>query len=386
MLSMQVKPITNSRYYFSSENYYFTSQLSTQWLGVSAEKQNLLGEVDVNVLEAIVSGVLPSGDVIGMTTSPNGKSNHRGGYDLTFSAPKSVSYLALVCGHKEFIDLHTNAVKTVLKLIEREAAEARKMGKEGMEYEKTGNLCFATILHDTSRDQDPQLHIHALLMNFTERLDGKWRALASDITRNHGTMEWIMNNQIFLGMVYRSEIALGLKDMGLEIEHTGDAHGLFEIKHFDKNMLERMSKRRAGIEEQIKSMHSKSLKAYDRATLDSRKPKVNIEPDVLRERWDNESKSLGINPETYLATLKERTHASKMIKEAESDKQYTGMGVLEAISHLEEKKLSFTYQELLQAGLYFSLGEQGFEELMQDIDKAIGVQQLIALDTEDTRF
>ena len=110
-----------------------------------------------------------------------------------------MSYLALVCGHKEFVDLHLSAVNTVLKLIEREAAEARKSGKESMEYEKSGNLCFATILHDTSREQDPQLHVHALLMNFTERLDGKWRALASDISRNHGTMESIMDNQIFFG-------------------------------------------------------------------------------------------------------------------------------------------------------------------------------------------
>ena len=228
MLSLQVKPINNPKYYFAKENYYFTNQLTTQWVGLGAEKQNLLGEVDVQTLEALVGGVLPSGDVIGFK-SQSGEIKHRGGYDLTFSAPKSVSYLALVCEHNEFVDLHLNAVKTVLKLIEREAAEARTSGKEGVAYEKTGNLCFATILHDTSREQDPQLHVHALLMNCTERLDGQWRALASDISRNHGTMEWIMDNQIFLGLVYRAEIAMGLKDMGLETETTGDPHGLFEM-------------------------------------------------------------------------------------------------------------------------------------------------------------
>ncbi|HAU1484343.1 TPA: conjugative transfer relaxase/helicase TraI [Legionella pneumophila] len=385
MLSLRVKPIKMPGYYFDKENYYFSNQLTTEWVGLSAERQNLSGEVNVLSLEAVVRGALPSGDVIGLKTQ-SGEIKHRGGYDLTFSAPKSVSYLGLVCGHKEFIDLHLNAVKTVLKLIEKEAAEARKSGKEGMEYEKTGNLCFATILHDTSREQDPQLHVHALLMNFTERLDGKWRALASDISRNHGTMEWIMDNQILLGLVYRSEMALGLKEMGLEIEHTGDAHGLFEIKHFDKTLLERMSKRRTQVEEHIKWMHSNSLKAYDRATLDSRKSKEVISPEELRIRWKAESEALGINPVTYLATLKDKTKESHTPKEAMSNNQELDRSVLDAIAHLEEKKLTFTYQEVLQTSLYFSLGEQGFEALMSRIDQEIDAQNLIALNTENSSF
>ncbi|HAT6349346.1 TPA: conjugative transfer relaxase/helicase TraI [Legionella pneumophila] len=385
MLSLRVKPIKMPGYYFDKENYYFSNQLTTEWVGLSAERQNLSGEVNVLSLEAVVRGALPSGDVIGLKTQ-SGEIKHRGGYDLTFSAPKSVSYLGLVCGHKEFIDLHLNAVKTVLKLIEKEAAEARKSGKEGMEYEKTGNLCFATILHDTSREQDPQLHVHALLMNFTERLDGKWRALASDISRNHGTMEWIMDNQIFLGLVYRSEIALGLKEMGLEIEHTGDAHGLFEIKHFDKTLLERMSKRRTQVEEHIKGMHSNSLKAYDRATLDSRKSKEVVSPEELRMRWKAESEALGVNPATYLATLKDKTKESHTPREALSNNQELDRSVLDAIAHLEEKKLTFTYQEVLQTSLYFSLGEQGFEALMSRIDQEIDAQNLIALNTENSSF
>ncbi|MDP1615240.1 MAG: relaxase domain-containing protein, partial [Methylococcales bacterium] len=110
MLSLRVKPIKMPGYYFDKENYYFSNQLTTEWVGLSAERQNLSGEVNVLSLEAVVRGALPSGDVIGLKTQ-SGEIKHRGGYDLTFSAPKSVSYLGLVCGHKEFIDLHLNAVK-----------------------------------------------------------------------------------------------------------------------------------------------------------------------------------------------------------------------------------------------------------------------------------
>ena len=32
MLSMQVKPINNPMYYFAKENYYFSNQLTTEWV------------------------------------------------------------------------------------------------------------------------------------------------------------------------------------------------------------------------------------------------------------------------------------------------------------------------------------------------------------------
>ena len=66
MLSMQVKPINNSKYYFDKEKYYFSNQVTTEWVGLSAVRQNLSGEVNVLDLEAVVGGTLPSGDVIGL--------------------------------------------------------------------------------------------------------------------------------------------------------------------------------------------------------------------------------------------------------------------------------------------------------------------------------
>ena len=388
MLSLRVNPISNpketAKYYFSKDNYYYTGELSTQWVGLGAQKLNLSGEVKVDSIESLLAGELPNGEIIGLK-SKSGEIKHRCGYDLTFSAPKSVSYLALVSGHKEFIEAHQNAVKKVLTIIEKEAAGARKSGKDGIEYEKTGNLCFAAILHDTSREQDPQLHIHALLMNMTERLDGKWRALASDLSRHHGTMEWIMDNQIFLGMVYRAELAMDLKKMDLEIEHTGDPHGLFEIKHFDKALLTALSKRRKQIEEEAKGMHSDSLKAYDRATKATRNQKKSTDPETLRQKWKAESEALGVNPARYFEQLKQITRESRTSSGTVGQPQQ-GDCVKEAIAHLAEKKLAFSYQDIVLTSLHFSLGEQGIDSLIQQIDGRIAAKQLIALDDEDKRF
>lgn len=387
MLSLQIKPIMNAKlsanYYFSKDNYYFSGELSTSWYGVGAQRLGMGNEVKVDQLEALLAGTLPNGEVIGLK-SQSGEIKHRGGYDLTFSAPKSLSYLGLVCGHNEFVELHQKAVTKVLSIIEKEGAQARKMGKEGVEFEKTDNLCFAQILHDTSRALDPQLHTHALLMNMTERADGKWRSLASDIQRKNGTMEWIMANQIYLGLIYRSELALGLKELGLEIEQTGDAHGLFEIKYFNKDLLSNISKRRIEIESQIKGMNSVSLKAYDRATLQTRKAKETVDPEALRLQWRDESKELGIDPSTYWNTLKQNT--SQKASPIEGTNKTHQEGVLDAISHLESVKISFSYQELLKSCLYFSLGEKGVDGLIKGIDEEIKKGTLIPLDCENKLF
>ena len=388
MLSLQIKPIpsgeTAGSYYFAKDNYYFSNELSTLWQGKAAARLNLQGRVEQETLKTMLNGTLPNGDVITKNTA-TGETKHRGGYDLTFSAPKSLSYLALVGGHQEFVELHNQAVSKVLSFIEEHAAEARKQTPAGMTYEKTKNLCFATINHDTTREKDPHLHTHGLLMNVTERSDGKWRALASDFYQKHGTMEWISQNKIFLGLMYRSEIALGLKSKGLDIEFTGDKHGLFEIKHFDPTLLGQLSKRRTQIEDKAATMISHSPRAYDVATLATRKQKEINNPKELHEAWVAESQLCGIRPQTYLDVLKEKTLAEQTqpivaLKEGAEDI------IKDAVLHLSEKKLHFEYNELLEAGLYLSLGQYRLQDLLPAIEKAMKSENIIALDDEQQRF
>lgn len=387
MLSLQIKPIQSGseagEYYFSKDNYYFSNELSTAWQGVASQRLNLKGEVTQETLKLMLNGTLPNGEVI-TKKSATDETKHRGGYDLTFSAPKSLSYLALVCGHTEFIELHNNAVTKVLTLIELHAAEARKQTSDGMLYEKTKNLSFATINHDTSREKDPHLHTHALLMNATERSDGKWRALASDYHQKHGTMEWISKNKIFLGLVYRSEIAMGLKEHGLDIEFTGDAHGLFEIKNFDQNLLDRLSKRRSQIEKQVTSVGYFSQKAYDTATLSSRARKEINDPKVLRESWINESLLCSVDPKTYLNDLKNQTK-NEISMDVKPSKEAHNI-VEDAIFHLSEKKLQFEYNDILEATLYLSIGKLGLQDLLSALDQKIEDKVLIALDGEKRQF
>ncbi|MEZ9934346.1 relaxase domain-containing protein, partial [Vibrio sp. 10N.261.46.E12] len=53
------------------------------------------------------------------------QSEHKPGMDLTFSAPKSVSILALVGGDARLIEAHNKAVTLTLEQIEKDTAQTK---------------------------------------------------------------------------------------------------------------------------------------------------------------------------------------------------------------------------------------------------------------------
>ena len=73
------------------------------------------------------------------------------GYDLTFSAPKSVSLLMLVLGDGRIRPAFVKSVRETMKLIE-ENAHVRVRRNGVYEDRKVGNLCWGEFvpLHVTS--------------------------------------------------------------------------------------------------------------------------------------------------------------------------------------------------------------------------------------------
>ncbi|WP_252347150.1 relaxase domain-containing protein [Acetobacter sp. P1H12_c] len=58
-------------------------------------------------------------------THRDGEWSHRPGWDLTFSAPKSVSVMAEVAGDRRLIDAHEAAMQRTLALAEQHMAATR---------------------------------------------------------------------------------------------------------------------------------------------------------------------------------------------------------------------------------------------------------------------
>ncbi len=91
-------------YYSHEDNYYASGSLDSRWMGEGAEKLGLKGEVASADMDAVRQGKLPDGS--DLSRMVNGVNKHRSGYDLTFSAPKSVSVMALVGEDRRFIEAH----------------------------------------------------------------------------------------------------------------------------------------------------------------------------------------------------------------------------------------------------------------------------------------
>ncbi len=101
------------------------------------------------------------------------------GYDLTFSAPKSLSALWALgdAGTGEVVAAaHDAAVGAALGYLEGHASLSRR-GRDGVEQVASAGFAAALFDHRTSRTGDPQLHTHALVVNKVRCTDGAWRTL-----------------------------------------------------------------------------------------------------------------------------------------------------------------------------------------------------------------
>ena len=234
--------------YFERDGYYARDDPEhrevSAWAGKGAEALGLSGPVDADTFRDVLEGTVPDGS--GWRLGRPGKDGslvHRPGRDLTFSAPKSVSLVALLGDDAAVTAAHDKAVKRTLAWLEETTIRTR------MKDPETGRLCFAggqkmmaaTFRHDTSRNLDPQLHTHAVIANMVLGEDGgtprsgKWRTMAN---------ESLYRRQKLIGMVYRSELAQELQALGYRVEKT-HADGRFEIAGVSREVIDAFSKLRS---------------------------------------------------------------------------------------------------------------------------------------------
>ena len=104
------------------------------------------------------------------------------GFDLTFSAPKSVSVawaLADEPTRERIRAAHRKALEQVISYAERQVF-ATRIGAGGAVSEDVRGVVAAAFEHWDSRAGDPQLHTHVVVLNRVQAVDdGKWRTLDS---------------------------------------------------------------------------------------------------------------------------------------------------------------------------------------------------------------
>lgn len=242
------------------------------WLGTGAASLGLFGEIQDQQFRNLLRGLSPTGD---RKLVKNADSERRAGWDLTWSVPKSVSVLWSQADpdvRKRIEACLQNSVKIGVNYLERVAGFTRR-GEDGWLHEKA-KLTFAGFEHSTSRAQDPQLHVHTVLLNVAIRTDG-----------TTGTLEprEIYRHQFAAGAVFRAELAAQLeRELGLRAMREGPA---FELLGVDRELMATFSKRRADIEAALKERGLKGGKAAEIAALDTREKKQSLPREELFSAW-----------------------------------------------------------------------------------------------------
>lgn len=221
--------------YLTQDNYYLESgQASSQYYGNGSDSLGLGQQPVTNEqLTELLNGELPNGDQVGR------EGEHRPGWDVTFSAPKSVSVQGLVGKDDRILQAHDAAVKTALDHYESHLVTRIRTNGE-VHKEITGSMVAATFRHDTSRELDPQLHTHALVLNITQSADGQWRSVSS---------ESLYKLQRELDGIYKTELEARINQLGYAT--TRDEKGNFEITTVPAKVRDAFSNRSAQVEAEL---------------------------------------------------------------------------------------------------------------------------------------
>ena len=247
MLSVGKVGPANAGYYESAvvagvEDYYAgEGDAPGVWVG----RCDLVGAVAGSLATAVDSKLLlearcaPDGSKLGRTTVTERSVT---AFDLTFSAPKSVSVLYALGDERVVAAVeaaHTAAVEQAIASVSPRIAYTRT-GHAGAAVVDADGVFGVRYRHRTSRALDPQLHDHVLISNAVRTIsDGEWRMLDA---------RGLYRNAKAAGVEYQSFLRAGLRaSLGVEFDPV-DANGQADIIGIDPAVLADFSTRSADIE------------------------------------------------------------------------------------------------------------------------------------------
>jgi conjugative relaxase-like TrwC/TraI family protein len=241
------------------ENYYSErGEVNGNWIGQLAEEWGLTGEVTSEQYARLVAGqdphtgeqlirFVPSREAVNNYGEEITTSEHRAGWDATFSAPKSVSLAALVGDDERVRVAHRESVEKALEVFET-YIQARGGGNKPAIT--TGKMIAAQFEHTAARPDHengyaaPQLHTHVVIMNMTKTEQGEIRSVQP--------LE-LYRTQQYATAIYRTHLAEKLQALGYQIE-VDRRTGAPEINGFSKEYLQEASPRREEVKKEAQEM------------------------------------------------------------------------------------------------------------------------------------
>lgn len=346
---------------------YFAEHLSTgeyhtengkspgTWVGRLTEQFGLSNDqaIESKDFEAIVKGFNPK---TGQSYILRRKSNRIVAREMLFSAPKTVSILAVTMQDDRLKKAHVTAVTEAFEALERLAQSRVRAGQwiNADGKRDTGNVIAARFTHETSRELDPQLHTHNVVFNVTfDEQEGRLKALDPN---------FIYNSTSYVTEIYRSVLARELKSIGYEIE--GGRH-TWRIKGVSNEIESLFSKRSAQIEKEVQKIQKKTgvdVETRGRALIAglTRKSK---DHKVSEADYVNFQKSqLNLKQFRELQELTERAQPSSI---PGRDKDEVAIESVDyALKHVFERSSVVHKHDLIREALKHAMGDASYEDIL----------------------
>lgn len=353
----------------AKDNYYTEGKrVAGEWHGRLADQWGLKGEVREEHFHRLSEGQHPvSGEQLVRHQTVREYLNeqgekiktmeHRAAWDATFSAPKSASLTALVGGDDRVREAHRQSV--AIALGEMEQYVQARLGSN-LPAETTGKWVAAKFEHDSARPVDgyaaPQLHTHVVFFNLTETANGDIRPLQP---------RELYKTQQYATAVYRSELAVRLKQMGYQIER-GES-GQPEIKGYSKDYLKASSPRRQQIEAALTKANQRGAGAAQIAAHQTREGKLDISHDEMRKLHRVLAAQFDHQPEKVVEVALSRG------KHGPEERVIEVVG--QAVSYSRERNLEreavSEERDLLRDALKRSMGEATLGEVKVEFEKRV---------------
>ncbi len=268
----------------SRDEYYVRDGGGTWWsTGGTIVRHG--AEIDKETFRDLCAGIDPT---TGKPLVRGAGPKHRAGWDVTFSAPKTLSVLWMAGDEKQramLHQLHRAAVQDALGFLVKERLVEVRLGAGGFIRQAPADLIVGCFDHYTSREGDPNVHTHSVIMNVARCQDQKkCRTLEP---------ERLFNSQLLVGLAFRVSLARLLAQQGFSLRAAG--RNQFEIAGIPQHVIEIFSKRSHQIEERVGRDASGAQKEL--AALATRGSKEEVPTgDILEQRWRDELAETGIDP------------------------------------------------------------------------------------------
>ncbi len=335
-------PAQAKKYFSEALNkadYYIQDQeLQGTFHGRLAERLGITGQATRDAFYALCDNKHPA---LKTPLTPRTKDNRKTGYDVSFHCPKSLSVLHSFSQDSHILKAFEKSVLETMQDIEGSASTRLRMGGR-QEDRKTGELAWATFVHQTARpveDQapDPHLHAHCFVFNATwDDIEKRFKA---------GQFRDIKRDMPYYQAGFHKRLSDELVKLGYRIRLTDHS---FEIEGVPKEVIDHFSKRTDAIGKLAKQLGITDKKALDELGARTRsKKQKGLSMQMLRAEWKQQIQRLNVKQDSDPVR-----HATVQINHAQKAKHCVDF----AIKHCFERASVVPDKTLIKAAQRFAIG------------------------------